>query len=210
MASFKLPRLKANLAVVNSKGQPLDYFLRLFNIETAQRLETIINDQQALLDAIIAAQAAADAAQATADEALAAAGEAGGARYANLSATAPAIEASVTVSGVTADTRLSVEGVLFGGTLDANAPLVGTLTLRETNGVTPLVIDTAPLTVNSTGISPGPGEWNAETASIAMSGVGVYTGTVTYLLRWDRTSGSNYVILPDINSVLTITPKAMP
>lgn len=208
MAIFSLPRLKANLAIVNGQGKPTDFFLRLFNIDFAQRLELVINDQQALIDQIIAAQAAADAAQATADAALAAAGEASGARYADLSATPPSIEASVTVSGVTADTRLSVEGVLFGGTLDANAPLTGTLTLREFNGVTPLNIEIAPLTVNSTGVSPGAGEWNAESASISLAGVGVYTGTVTYLLRWDRTSGSSYVVLPDINSTLTITPKA--
>lgn len=39
MAAFKLPRLKANLAIVNSKGQPLDYFLRFWNIEVAPRIE---------------------------------------------------------------------------------------------------------------------------------------------------------------------------
>lgn len=39
MATFKLPRLKANLAIVNGKGQPLDYFLRFWNIEVAPRIE---------------------------------------------------------------------------------------------------------------------------------------------------------------------------
>ena len=39
MAAFKLPRLKANLPIVNGQGKPLDYFLRLFNIELAQKIE---------------------------------------------------------------------------------------------------------------------------------------------------------------------------
>lgn len=39
MPSFKLPRLKANLPIVNGQGRPLDYFLRLFNIELAQKIE---------------------------------------------------------------------------------------------------------------------------------------------------------------------------
>lgn len=57
MAAFKLPRLKANLAIVDSKGQPLGYFLRLFNIELAQRLEsavTGIEEVQANQSAIVA------------------------------------------------------------------------------------------------------------------------------------------------------------
>jgi len=208
MVAFKLPRLKSNLAIVNGQGRPTDFFLRLFNIDMAQRLETVINDQQALLDAIVAAQQAAEAAQATADEALAAAEGAGGAKYVDMSATPPSVEASVTISGITAQTRLSAEGLLFGGTLDADAPMSGTFTLREFNGVTPLTIATKTMAVNSTGTSPGPGEWTAESATISLAGVGFYTGTVTYLLRWDRTSGSSYVSLPEIDATLTATPKA--
>lgn len=49
MTAFKLPRLKANLSIVNGKGQPLDYFLRLFNIELAQRIEQQEIDQDAIL-----------------------------------------------------------------------------------------------------------------------------------------------------------------
>lgn len=50
MAMFKLPRLKANLALVNGKGNPLDYFLRFWNIEVAPRIEA----QEASQDKTIA------------------------------------------------------------------------------------------------------------------------------------------------------------
>lgn len=52
MAAFKLPRLKANLAIVDGKGLPLGYFLRLFNIELAQRIEQNEADQAATLIAL--------------------------------------------------------------------------------------------------------------------------------------------------------------
>lgn len=81
MAAFKLPRLKANLAIVDGKGRPLDYFLRLFNIEFAQRIEQNETSQDEAIEAIQAlieqvqintiatqaAQQAANDAQATAD-----------------------------------------------------------------------------------------------------------------------------------------------
>lgn len=49
MAMFRLPRLKANLALVNSKGNPLDYFLRFWNIEVAPRIEQQEADQDMIL-----------------------------------------------------------------------------------------------------------------------------------------------------------------
>lgn len=49
MAAFKLPRLKANLAIVNGQGKPLDYFLRFWNIEVAPRIE----QQEASQDQIL-------------------------------------------------------------------------------------------------------------------------------------------------------------
>lgn len=52
MAMFKLPRLKANLAIVNGQGKPLDYFLRFWNIEVAPRIEAQEDAQTAQLDAI--------------------------------------------------------------------------------------------------------------------------------------------------------------
>lgn len=58
MAAFKLPRLKANLAIVNGQGKPLDYFLRFWNIEVAPRIEKQEADQTAILDQIQELQAA--------------------------------------------------------------------------------------------------------------------------------------------------------
>lgn len=49
MAAFKLPRLKANLAIVNGQGKPLDYFLRFWNIEVAPRIEQQEADQNMIL-----------------------------------------------------------------------------------------------------------------------------------------------------------------
>ena len=57
MAAFKLPRLKANLAIVDGQGKPLGYFLRLFNIELAERIEKQEADQTALIAQIQALQA---------------------------------------------------------------------------------------------------------------------------------------------------------
>lgn len=57
MASFKLPRLKGNLAIVDGQGKPLGYFLRLFNIELAERIEKQEADQTALIAQIQALQA---------------------------------------------------------------------------------------------------------------------------------------------------------
>lgn len=57
MAAFKLPRLKANLAIVNGQGKPLDYFLRFWNIEVAPRIEQQEADQNAILAQIQELQA---------------------------------------------------------------------------------------------------------------------------------------------------------
>lgn len=50
MATFKLPRLKANLSIVSGQGKPLDYFLRFWNIDVAPRIE----NQEASQDQVIA------------------------------------------------------------------------------------------------------------------------------------------------------------
>lgn len=49
MASFRLPRLKANLPIVNNEGKPKDYFLRFWNIEVAPRIEQQEADQNMIL-----------------------------------------------------------------------------------------------------------------------------------------------------------------
>lgn len=80
MAAFKLPRLKANLAIVDARGKPLDYFLRLFNIDLAQRIEQNETQQNEILERLLAAELAAQQAQETAEAAqIAADGAATGA-----------------------------------------------------------------------------------------------------------------------------------
>lgn len=116
MAGLKLPRLKANLAIVSNRGTPLDYFLRFWNIEVAPRIEkqeasqdeTIANIQELLLQ-IQSANQIAQQAQAAANEAQATADAAAGDAAVSGSATDPAIDVpdfewvagpSVTLTGV--------------------------------------------------------------------------------------------------------------
>lgn len=208
MATFKLPRLKANLAIVDARGKPLDYFLRLFNIDLAQRIERNEAEQNEILDRLLAAEAAAAAAQATADEALAQAEGGSGARYATFEAVSPTISDQVTVDSVTAETRLSLDGSLSFGTLNADATWNGTATLTEISGGVPLVVCDIPFAVTSTGVETTPGEWGSNGGAFVGAGIGTYTGTVIYQLSYSRSSGSSFVQGPNLNGVLTITPKA--
>lgn len=74
MAMFKLPRLKANLAIVNSKGNPLDYFLRFWNNEVAPRIEKQETDQNAIIEELRLQQIAINEALMLAGIAIAATG----------------------------------------------------------------------------------------------------------------------------------------
>lgn len=213
MAAFKLPRLKSNLAIVNGQGRPTDFFLRLFNIDMAQRLETIINDQQGILDAIVAAQAAAQAAQDAADAAQETANQAlqqsgAGARYAELNSSPGGATAFATVSSVLPLPRLQLVGNLTGGTLDADATWNGQAEFFESDGVATVSLGVVPISTPSTGLDVG-GEWEAgDSSAFAFDAVGTLAGTVEYSVTVTRTDGSNYEQGASINSVLTITPKA--
>lgn len=74
MAMFKLPRLKANLAIVNGKGNPLDYFLRFWNNEVAPRIEKQETDQNAIIEELRLQQIAINEALMLAGIAIAATG----------------------------------------------------------------------------------------------------------------------------------------
>jgi hypothetical protein len=54
---FRLPRLKANLAIVNGQGKPIDYFLRFWNIDVVPLIERQEASQESTLAAIQAIQA---------------------------------------------------------------------------------------------------------------------------------------------------------
>ena len=74
MAMFKLPRLKANLPIVDGKGNPRDYFLRFWNIEVAPRIEKQESDQDAILEELRLQQIAINEALMLAGIAIAATG----------------------------------------------------------------------------------------------------------------------------------------
>lgn len=206
MAAFKLPRLKSSLAIVNGQGRPTDFFLRLFNIDFAQRLETIISEQQAIIDAIQAAQDAADAAQETADLALEQ--SEAGARYTRLDAGAGAATALSTVNFVTIGSRLQLSGQLIGGTLDANSDWIGQAEFFEDDGATTNSLGVVPITTTSSGLNIG-AEWVADDSTpFDFDVVAGLFGTIEYRVTVTRTGGSNYVAGASINSILTITPEA--
>ena len=68
---LSLQRLRRGVPIVNKDGTPTDAFARLWD-ETMSRIESVVNDQAALLAAVAAAQAAAETAQTAADNAQAA------------------------------------------------------------------------------------------------------------------------------------------
>lgn len=74
MAAFKLPRLKANLAIVSGDGKPTDFFLRLFNIDLVQRIEQQETNQDAVLAQLAEVQATQEAQLVLINEALELAG----------------------------------------------------------------------------------------------------------------------------------------
>lgn len=215
--AFKLPRLKANLAVVNQRGQPLDYFLRFWNMDVAPSLEAQITDLteitaelQYQLGLIQTAQAAAESAQLaaqtaqnTANDALSTAGS--GARYVQFSVTD--YFATATAQNVGAESALSLTGGVSGGLLDTDTNWVGEAVLTEGQGATTVVVATVPVTVNSTGLSV-PGGFIAGDGYVTMSGIGTLTGTVTYRIQFNRLSGSAYTSPPDLEATMNIVPKA--
>jgi len=215
--AFKLPRLKSNLAIVNAKGHPMDYFLRFWNMDVAPQLESQITDLtditaelQRQLGLILDAQAAADAAQlaasaaqSTANTALATASS--GARYAEFGATG--FSDTVSVSSVEVGVALQLSGGLDGGEIDADTDWVGEAVLTEEQGGTTNEIARVPISVPSTGLSV-PGGFVAGSAGVNMTGFGTLSGSVLYRLEFVRVSGSNYTQFPTLSGMMTLTPKA--
>lgn len=219
MAAFKLPRLKANLAIVDGKGLPLAYFLRLFNIELAERIETTITDiaqvqddlaaQQAALAAVVADQAAQlaliIAAQARADAAYALAESAQGSRYIDFSGLYPTI--SGIINGQSADSILTYFGSLSGATIDADTAWVGTIAFSEDDGGAPVPLGSVPVAITSNGLFVS-GSWQTDDASFNFETTGTLSGNVTYTLTGAYTSGANLVSGPTISVNLTTLPRA--
>lgn len=129
MATFKLPRLKANLAIVDGAGKPLDYFLRLFNIDFAQRIEQqettqdeTIQDIQSILEQLQALAEATQQAQTAANDAQATADSASGGGVVSASASDP--DVNITGSGWVAGPQVDLTGVVAGNlTITGSGPI---------------------------------------------------------------------------------------
>lgn len=205
MAAFKLPRLKANLAIVDSKGLPLGYFLRLFNIELAERIETTITDIAQVQAELAAQLALIVAAQARADAAYALAESAQGSRYIDFDGPYPTI--SGVINGQGADSILTYFGSLSGATIDADTAWIGTIAFSEDDGGAPVSLGSVPVTITSNGLFVS-GEWQTDDASFNFETTGTLSGNVTYTLTGAYTSGANLVAGPTISVNLTTLPRA--
>lgn len=199
MAAFRLPRLKANLAIVNSQGKPLDYFLRFWNIEVAPRIEKNEQEQNDLLQQIIEAQARADAAYALAQDA-------NGAKYFNIDASAPNTFADTVVNNVSENSLFQFSGGLYGGSLDDNSDWTGTISFLEGDGTNFDLLATMEVTVTQGGLID-PGEWTANDSTPATSiGVCSRFGTVTYRVNYSPSGSTSYIQPPDIRSTVILSP----
>lgn len=215
MAAFKLPRLKANLPLVNGQGKPLDYYLRFWNIEVAPRIEQQEADQNELIAQIQAVQqeqadqlALIIAAQARADEAYALAQDANGAKYVEINSDAPATFADKTVNGVEPSSLLQFNGRLEGGSIDANSDWTGKIMIYEGDGITFDILASIDVTVSPTGLID-PGEYSASNSTSAIfMGIGTRSGTVVYRVNYAQTGPVSYIDLPNIRSTLIITPAS--
>lgn len=210
--AFKLPRLKANLSIVNPKGHPIDYFLRFWNMDVAPRIEAQVTDLTEItnelayqLGLIQDAMAAASAAQTAATEALSL--SSGQARYANMSGMAT-ISKSVTVTDVPANVSITWSGSLDGGSLTLDEAWVGEAILEENDGVSSVIVSSAPISVPSTGTLNPDTSYGAGGASASLRGFGTLTGTVTYNISFVRTSGAEFFATPNLDSIITLIPEA--
>lgn len=100
MAAFKLPRLKANLPIVNGDGKPTDFFLRLFNIDLVQRIEQQETSQDEILSQLTILQEQQAAQLVLINEALELAGIAIGLTGGNSGTTTTEIDMSIPPSWV--------------------------------------------------------------------------------------------------------------
>lgn len=212
MAMFKLPRLKANLPIVDGKGNPRDYFLRFWNIEVAPRIEQQESSQDEILAQIQAVQeeqaeqlSLIMAAQARADAAYNLAESAQGSRYIDITGLYSTV--SGIINNQTVDASLSFAGTVSGGTIDANTSCAVTLTFYENNGVGNMLLGSVPITLTSNGLNTGVA-YQIDPESFTLDAMGSLAGNVTYTIIGERTSGAIIVDTPSIDVRLTTVPKA--
>lgn len=212
MAILKLPRLKANLAIVDGKGRPTDFFLRLFNIDFAGRLERTINDQSEIVDQLVvivnqlqAVALAAQNAQAAANEAQTSAdGAAGGTARSGSTSDNFAVTGTAWVLGstvVSLPTVVAGNLTIFGSGpiqtstvyLTGGNSLIGQWRVVEIDGG----VETTVFTGSFRAISQGgmtPNILNESSDAVAaFSDPRTSTGTIGYRLDVARISGASLI-----------------
>lgn len=132
MAAFKLPRLKANLAIVSGNGKPTDFFLRLFNIDLVQRIEQQETSQNELIEQINILQEQQGAQLVLINEALELAGIAIGLTGGNSGSTTVEVDMSVPPNWVLGPV-VNLTGVVAG---DLTIPGSGLFSKSTTTSLT--------------------------------------------------------------------------
>lgn len=197
---LKLPRLQANLAIVDGAGKPLPYFLRLLNIDVFQAIERneaaqqqTIQDLTEIVTAVQAAQEAAQIAQQTANE-----GAGGNSTTGTVS---PAIGVWLTAAVVNFPAAVASETLTISGTgpvqaadvvkdEPGNAP--GQFRVVEVVGGVDTILITGDYNVYASGEAAAPPLVTNMSASAiaAYSSVRSSSGSVDYRVDVRQTSGT--------------------
>ena len=134
-------------------------------------------------------------------------GKTGGAR--SFSSGPGGSSAQSTVPGVLAGSMLEATGAINGGSLDADAPLFGTISLYEESGGVQTLVYSEPVTVTSDGLQQPNGSYEAQGASIiSPRKFATKSGAVTYSVTFSRTGGSSFVNGAVLSATFIITPPA--
>lgn len=205
MVGIKLPRLKSDYQIVTGQGYPTPFFLRLFNIDLAQRLETTVGGLQAVQAELVAQLALIQAAQNRADEAYDLAETAQGSRYISFSGSYPTV--SGIINNQTALAALTFTVSASGATLDTDSTWEGTVSFSESNGGAPVSIGSVPISISSNGLEVS-GQWQTETATVTYNATGSLAGNVTYTVTGAYVSGANFVTSPALEVDITTIPRA--
>lgn len=117
--------------------------------------------------------------------------------------------AASTVQNVLAGSLIEMSGALNGGSLNADAPLYGTLSLYETSSAGQSLVYSEPVTVETDGLVFPNGSFGAQGVSIGSPRrFAARAGNVTYSVSFTRTGGSSYVNGATLSGGVIITPPA--
>lgn len=197
---LKLPRLQQNYAIVNERGEPTPFFVRLLNSEAFEALENAVSAQAAqtqdlaeIVAAVQAAQEAAQIAQQTANS------EAGGAS--STAGISPATGIWLTAVVVNIPAAVAGQTLTIGGTgpvqtsdvvkdQPGNAP--GQFRVVEVVGGVDTILLTGNYNVYASGEAAAPPlVTNASaTAVAAYSSVRASSGSIDYRVDVNQTSGT--------------------